>query len=273
MINMRKRVGLSRLDRYVAMNNVSALEGLQSADGVGRRIRSNMEWDKAFNQGMVTPKKKERDWLTGTWIAYKRPGEKLGPLIWYMDKTGSGLWCAVPEQHKLLVGAALVFEHPNYTTSEVITTKMSKTESLDTLISWYKKSLGIATDDKIADALFQSYIVAARCEIGLRRSKVATSGLSMGNEPVDVLLYPDPAKVEVIERFAELSFGWYGRDPKHGIPCGDKKESSNKDARLIQRLSGSYVGPITRPSNQGGQFLNAISSIMDRFDMLTETKD
>ena len=52
--------------------------------------------------------------------------------------------------------------------------------------------------------------------------------------------------ISLIERFPSEG-GWYLTDEKHGIPTGDKVNSSNDDARHLWRIEdSSRVGPVAR---------------------------
>jgi hypothetical protein len=108
-------------------------EGLARANVEGKVIASN----KRMSQALVESKEwksisKGLACWTGTMTAYKKPGEKLGKTVEYVDsKTGDRWIFPVPQEHQDKTDAILVAEHPDYTLEIDGKTKIVRAAQVD----------------------------------------------------------------------------------------------------------------------------------------------
>lgn len=123
-------------------------KAVQEANRIGARILSNKELDKILVETDVWKSVREAFPVhSGTVEAHKKPGERLGSVVEYLDEESDITWVfPVPSGFKKLKDTILTAEHPDYELEEkgktitihVRENKITPVENFPQENGWYK---------------------------------------------------------------------------------------------------------------------------------------
>ncbi len=96
-------------------SGLTAHEGIMKATDAGLVVASYKLWDTILQNGDLSPVLSALPAWTGTWTAYKEPGEKFDDMIYYEDRTSNLTYVfPVPQKFRNEKDAILVCEHEDF---------------------------------------------------------------------------------------------------------------------------------------------------------------